>query len=90
MPTALIGLLVLLPFIDRKPERNPALRPIAMLCLAVYAGTILTLTVIGYLSPGYAEMPASPAKTVAQQQSSAKAAQPQPGTASPSAPSIEC
>jgi ubiquinol-cytochrome c reductase cytochrome b subunit len=58
VPTVLLALLVFLPFIDRKPERNPLLRPIAMICLAVYAGTILTLTVIGYLSPGYAEMPA--------------------------------
>ena len=57
VPTVLIALLVLLPFIDRKPERNPLLRPIAMSCLAVYAGIILTLTVIGYLSPGYAVMP---------------------------------
>jgi ubiquinol-cytochrome c reductase cytochrome b subunit len=88
VPTALIGLLVLLPFIDRKPERNPALRPLAMLSLAVYAGTILTLTIIGYLSPGYAEMPASTAKTVSQQQSSAKEAQPQPGTASRSASAL--
>jgi ubiquinol-cytochrome c reductase cytochrome b subunit len=78
VPTALIGLLVLLPFIDRKPERNPALRPLAMICLAVYAGIILSLTIIGYLSPGYAEMPATPVKT---------ATQPQPGAAAPSAPS---
>lgn len=60
VPTVLIALLVLLPFIDRKPERNPMLRPIAMTCLAVYAGIILFLTVIGYLSPGYAEMPSVP------------------------------
>jgi len=81
VPTALIGLLALLPFIDRRPERNPALRPIAMLCLALYAGTILTLTIIGYLSPGYAEMPATPAKTASQQPPGAVAA------SAPSAPS---
>ena len=63
VPTALIGLLVLLPFIDRSPERNPALRPLAMISLAVYSGIIITLTLIGYFSPGYAEMPATQVKS---------------------------
>lgn len=58
VPTVLIALLVLLPFIDRNPERNPLRRPVAMTCLAVYAGLILALTIAGYLSPGYAQMPA--------------------------------
>ena len=75
VPTALIGLLVLLPFIDRRPERNPALRPLAMICLAVYSGIIITLTLIGYLSPGYAEMPATTAKTAVAKQTPAKEAQ---------------
>jgi sulfur oxidation c-type cytochrome SoxX len=61
VPAVLIALLVLLPFIDRSPERNPFRRPVAMACLLVYSGVILTLTVIGYLSPGYAQMPERPA-----------------------------
>jgi ubiquinol-cytochrome c reductase cytochrome b subunit len=62
VPAVLIALLVLLPFIDRNPERNPLRRPIAMACLVAYAGLILALTIIGYLSPGYAEMPAGTEK----------------------------
>jgi ubiquinol-cytochrome c reductase cytochrome b subunit len=79
VPTILIALLVLLPFIDRRPERNPFLRPIAMLCLAVYAGIIITLTVIGYLSPGYAQMPASPVKTEAEKQATPKTSEKRSG-----------
>ena len=88
VPTVLIALLVLLPFIDRNPERNPLLRPVAMLCLALYAGTILTLTVLGYLSPGYAEMPASPAKA-ATQQSSEKTTKPPPAASSQAASALK-
>ena len=80
VPTVLIGLLVLLPFIDRKPERNPALRPVAMISLAVYAGIIITLTVIGYLSPGYAVMPAPKTKSKVTKQTTEKEAQPLPDT----------
>jgi len=59
VPAVLIGLLALLPFIDRSPERNPMLRPFAMICLAVYAGLIAVLTIMGYLSPGFAGVSAA-------------------------------
>ena len=62
VPAVLIGLLVLVPFADRSPEKNPMLRPFAMICLAVYAGLILVLTLMGYFSPGFAQMPGSPGK----------------------------
>lgn len=88
VPTVLIALLVLLPFIDRNPEKNPALRPVAMICLALYAGTVFTLTVLGYLSPGYAEMPATPAKTVSQQQGPEKTTKPQPAASSQAASAL--
>jgi ubiquinol-cytochrome c reductase cytochrome b subunit len=57
LPAAFILPLLLVPIIDRSPERNPFRRPVAMACLAVYGGLILTLTVVGYLSPGFAQMP---------------------------------
>jgi ubiquinol-cytochrome c reductase cytochrome b subunit len=56
VPTVLIALLVLLPFIDKSPERNPFRRPAAMACLVVYGGIIVSLTVTGYLSPGFAQI----------------------------------
>lgn len=56
VPAVLIGLLVLLLFIDRSPERNPLLRPFSMICLAVYAGLLIVLTIMGYLSSGFAQM----------------------------------
>ncbi len=59
IPGVLIGLLVLLPFIDKNPERNPFKRPVAMACLFVYAGVIIALTILGYLSPGLAQVPAA-------------------------------
>jgi ubiquinol-cytochrome c reductase cytochrome b subunit len=58
VPTVLIALLVLLPFIDKSPERNPFSRPVAMACLVVYGGLIVVLTVTGYLSPGFAQIQA--------------------------------
>jgi ubiquinol-cytochrome c reductase cytochrome b subunit len=59
VPSFFIGFLLLLPFIDRRSERNPAKRPVAMICGAIFAAVITTLTIIGYLSkPGAA--PAAP------------------------------
>ncbi|MBI5057112.1 MAG: cytochrome b N-terminal domain-containing protein [Nitrospirae bacterium] len=57
VPNVLIALLILLPFIDRGPERNPFKRPIAMACLVLYVGFLLTFTVKGYLSTGFAQLP---------------------------------
>ena len=59
VPSFFVGLLLLLPFIDRQPERNPTKRPVAIICGAIFATAITTLTIIGYLSkPGVA--PAAP------------------------------
>ena len=59
VPSFFVGLLLLLPFIDRQPERNPTKRPVAIICGAIFATAITTLTIIGYLSkPGAA--PAAP------------------------------
>ncbi|MDA8168970.1 MAG: cytochrome b N-terminal domain-containing protein [Nitrospiraceae bacterium] len=63
VPAMLILLLAALPFIDRNPERNPMRRPVAMAALVAYAGLIIALTIIGYLSPGIVRLPASALKT---------------------------
>ncbi len=57
IPAFFVFLLLIVPLVDRNPERNPFRRPIAMACLVVYAGGVLALTVIGYLSPGFAQIP---------------------------------
>jgi len=59
VPAFIVSLLVLLPFIDRNPEHDPFKRPFAMLCGLVFVGAILTLTLIGYYSPGFAQAPAN-------------------------------
>ncbi len=64
IPTVLILMVILLPFIDRNPERNPLKRPIAMLCALVLGSVIVAISVIGYLSPGFAEAPVKPATTL--------------------------
>ncbi len=66
IPTVLVLILVLLPFIDRNPERNPLKRPIAMLCALILAALVIAISVIGYLSPGFAEAPVKPATTTSQ------------------------
>ncbi len=60
VPTVLILVLVLLPFIDRKPERNPFKRPIAILCGAIYIGFLVGFTIAGYYSKGYGQAPVTP------------------------------
>lgn len=65
VPAVLVTLLMLLPFIDRNPVRDPFRRPIAMLCGLLFAGGIITLSVIGYLSPGFAQTPLLPSDKAA-------------------------
>lgn len=57
VPAVFVMLLLIVPIVDRHPERNPFKRPLAMACLLIYAGAVLTLTIIGYLSPGFGEIP---------------------------------
>jgi ubiquinol-cytochrome c reductase cytochrome b subunit len=78
VPGVLVTLLVLLPFIDRNPQRNPYLRPVAMISLAVYAGLLIALTVIGYLSPGFAQMPGTLKKTAASTAADSRTGRPVP------------
>ncbi len=64
VPTLIVLLLVILPFVDRSSERNPFRRPFAMLFGFVFAAVLLALTLVGYYSPGRAET-AGAQKTVA-------------------------
>jgi ubiquinol-cytochrome c reductase cytochrome b subunit len=60
----LLGIIILLlfPFTDKNPQRNPLKRPIAMFLMVAGLAINLTLTVTGYLShPGKVSAP--PAKT---------------------------
>jgi ubiquinol-cytochrome c reductase cytochrome b subunit len=60
-PFVLILPLVLLPFLDRSPERNPLKRPFIMACGVLFWGIIVALTIAGYYSkPEAGEAPAPP------------------------------
>src|ERR671934_1036193 len=50
IPTVCMVLLILLPFIDRNPERNPAKRPIAMLTAVTVIALMAYLTIEGALA----------------------------------------
>ena len=63
LPLLLVFLLVLFPFIDRREQRNPRKRPLAMICGLMFAGGVLSLTVLGFLSS--ATPPATSASTEA-------------------------
>ena len=71
VPAVFVLLLVIVPLVDRNPERNPFRRPVAMACLLAYAGGVLALTVIGYLSPGFAQIPATKETKPAEQAAAA-------------------
>lgn len=61
LPTVLVLILLLLPFVDRNPERNPLKRPVAMTFFMLLAGLIIALSIGGYLSKGFGQA-ATPAK----------------------------
>lgn len=50
IPTALIVLLIGLPFFDKSRERNPLKRPLAMSIASILAVGVITLTITGYSS----------------------------------------
>ncbi len=63
VPTVLILILVLAPFIDRNPERNPLRRPIATVCALILAAIVAGFSIKGYMSPGFAQVPAGKIKS---------------------------
>ena len=62
IPTIAMVLLVLLPFIDRNPERNPLRRPIATVAGIATIAAMAYLTIVGALagSPTEIDQPAPP------------------------------
>jgi ubiquinol-cytochrome c reductase cytochrome b subunit len=61
IPILGILVLVLLPFLDRRPERNPLRRPIVMLGGLIAATVIVSLTVVGFYSkPGGTQAASGP------------------------------
>src|SRR3954449_5743442 len=62
IPTVAMVLLVLLPFIDRNPERHPFKRPIAMLAGILTIAAMAYLTILGALagSPTEIELAVAP------------------------------
>jgi ubiquinol-cytochrome c reductase cytochrome b subunit len=50
VPLLLTLFFLLLPFVDRKPERNPARRPTAMACFFVFVGWVIAMAAIGAYS----------------------------------------
>jgi quinol-cytochrome oxidoreductase complex cytochrome b subunit len=50
--TVLVLVLVLLPFLDRGVERNPASRPVFVIAGVIAVAEVIALTVWGYLTPG--------------------------------------
>jgi len=62
IPTVCLMLLLLLPFIDRNPERNPMRRPIAMTAAIATIAAMAYLTVLGATagSPTEIDQPAPP------------------------------
>jgi len=62
IPTICLILLILLPFIDRGPERHPLRRPVAVLAGLTTIGAMAYLTVLGALagSPTQIEMAVAP------------------------------
>ncbi len=79
VPQVIVTLLVLLPFIDRNPEKNPFRRPFVMLCGLIFAATITTLTFLGYYSRGFAEMPGASSATPVKQSAAGNLQQAQSG-----------
>jgi ubiquinol-cytochrome c reductase cytochrome b subunit len=61
IPTVIVVLLVVLPFLDRGEERRPARRPIAMACGLTGVAGVLALTAAGYFGkPGGTQTAAAP------------------------------
>jgi quinol-cytochrome oxidoreductase complex cytochrome b subunit len=63
LATVLLALLIVLPFLDRRSERNPARRPIYTTLGVIALVEVVVLTVWGYLTPGQV-IPDSDAATI--------------------------
>jgi len=61
LPIVGTGILLLIPFLDRKPERNPLKRPFSMAFMAVSGACLIWLTLVGYFSTPAAVTPVAAA-----------------------------
>jgi ubiquinol-cytochrome c reductase cytochrome b subunit len=50
IPLLVVLILVLLPFFDRSPERNPRRRPAALIGYLLFISWVITLAIVGYYS----------------------------------------
>lgn len=59
IPTALVGALVMLPYVDRNPSRRPRDRRVALTVFWLLFGALVALTVVGafFRGPGWAFVP---------------------------------
>ena len=88
VPLVLVLLLFFLPFYDRRPERNPGKRPIAMTGGFALVVLILTLTVLGQLSHSLTQG-TSAGPVPAREAPAGQGTRAEPGTAAqPSEPAV--
>ena len=88
VPLVLVLLLFFLPFYDRRPERNPGKRPIAMAGGLALVVLVLTLTVLGQLSQPLTQGP-SAGSVPAKQTPAGQGTRAEPNTAAqPSKPAV--
>ncbi len=85
IPAVVTLLLIFLPFYDRSRVRNPARRPVAMFCYAIFVAWVLVMAVLGYYSkPGTTI--GGPAESAQPASAPVATPSPQKQTAAPSAP----
>jgi len=69
VPLILTLFFLLLPFVDRNPERNPARRKAAMVCFVIFVAWVMTMAVMG----SYSKPPAAAAESGASSSQGAQA-----------------
>jgi len=77
IPLIVTLLFLFLPFYDQSPERNPARRPVAMICFFIFIAWVITMAIIGYDShPGIASEGTSKVSTASLQASKVSSGDP--------------
>ncbi len=77
IPLIVTLLFLFLPFYDQSPERNPARRPVAMICFFIFIAWVITMAIIGYDShPGIASEGTSKISTASLQASKVSSGDP--------------
>jgi quinol-cytochrome oxidoreductase complex cytochrome b subunit len=68
IPLIVVLLLIFLPFIDRSAERNPARRPVTMICYLIFVTWVIAMAITGYYSKPGASAAAMQAAAVVEPQ----------------------